>query len=476
MEPPDARVPSSTTTSEPGVVVTEPSTTTTTTVALPPAVPVDWTSCGGGLECARVDVPVSYQDPTGATLELALVKNPADDPAQRIGTLLMNPGGPGASGFRRVARGFRISDEVARRFDIVGFDPRGIGESSPIGCGATVPAFRAEDLAPDTSAEEERLEAAARAVADECAATEGSRLGHYGSVEVVHDLEVIRRALGEARVSFVGISYGTLVGQLWADWYPTSVRALVLDGVVAPGADDVTGSTAQAAGIDQAFQAIEAACEAEPACPLHDDGGLGAAYDELARRVEDGEGRGSGVGPTQLAYAAFWATYDDATWPALWHAVDRGLAGDLAGVADLAGSFTRLVDYAPFAIVSCLDGPHPEGYDAWARASAPIAERSPRFGRVLANELLPCAFWPPGTYEPAPLAAEGAPPILVVGSTGDAATPYETAVSIARQLESGVLLTVELDGHVAIDDSECADAAITRYLVDLMPPGPGVRC
>jgi pimeloyl-ACP methyl ester carboxylesterase len=474
VEPRDAQVPSSTT-SEPDVVVTEPP-TTTTTVALPPAIPIRWSSCGGGLECARIDVPVSYQDPTGATLELALVKHPATDPERRIGTLIMNPGGPGASGVRRVARGFRISDEVAQRFDIVGFDPRGIGASSPIGCGATVPAFRAEDLSPDTPVEEERLEGAARAVADECAATEGPRLGHYGSVEVVHDIEVIRRALGEARASFVGISYGTLLGQLWADWYPASVRALVLDGVVAPGAEDVTGSTAQAEGVDQAFQAIEAACESEPACPLHDDGGLGVAYDEVARRVEGGEGRRSGVGPTQLAYAAFWATYDDATWPSLWHAVDRGLDGDLAGVADLAGSFTRLVDYPPFAIVSCLDGPHPEGYDAWVRASRGLAERSPRFGRILANELLPCAFWPPGTYEPAPVAAEGAPPILVVGSTGDAATPYQTAVSIARQLESGVLLTVELDGHVAIDDSACADAAITRYLVDLTLPGPGDRC
>jgi pimeloyl-ACP methyl ester carboxylesterase len=478
-EPSDG-APSTTSSTRPAVSVTEPS-TTTTTVGLPPPAPVAWSPCGGGLECGRVDVPVSYQDPTGPTLELALVKNPADDPSRRIGTLLMNPGGPGASGVRRVARGFRISDEVAARFDIVGFDPRGIGQSSPINCGTSVADFRAQDLSPDTPVEESALEDAARAVADECAATEGDRLGHYGSVEVARDVEVIRRAIGEDRLSFVGLSYGTLLGQLWAEWYPTSVRALVLDGVVSPSrSGGATGSIEQAGGVEAVFDAMTAACRDDPACPVTDDGGLEEAYDELGRRIERGAvggvGSSRGVGPTQLAYAAFWATYDEATWPALWRAIDEGLAGDLSEIADLAASYTRLVAYAPFAIVSCLDGSHPAGYDAWQRTSAAFVERSPRFGRILANELLPCAFWPPGTYEPAPVDAAGAPPILVVGSTGDAATPYDTAVSVARQLESGVLLTVELDGHIAIGDSECAEAAITRYLVDLVLPERGARC
>jgi pimeloyl-ACP methyl ester carboxylesterase len=474
-EPPAERAsvdPTSTTTTRP-----EPATTTTTTVDLPPAVPVQWRACGGGLECGTVAVPVSYEAPAGPTLELALVKNPADAPDQRIGTLLVNPGGPGASGVRRVARGFQITPEVADRFDIVGFDPRGIGQSSPITCGHAVPAFRALDLAPDTPAEAAQLEAAARAVADECIATEGDRLPHYGSVEVAHDIEVVRRALGEPTVSFVGLSYGTLLGQLWAEWYPASVRALVLDGVVSPtSSGDATGSLEQTRGVERAFDAIARACTLDPSCPLQDDGGLAPAYDELARRIEGGEVQGEGVGPTQLAHAAFWATYDGATWPRLWDAVDRGLAGDLSGIADLARSFTGLVEYAPFAIVTCLDGEHPAGFDAWQARAADLVERSPRFGRILSNELLPCAFWPPASLGPAAVDAEGAPPILVVGSTGDAATPYDTAVSVAEELASGVLLTVELDGHVAIDDSDCADAVITRYLVDLTPPPDGARC
>jgi pimeloyl-ACP methyl ester carboxylesterase len=297
-------------------------------------------------------------------------------------------------------------------------------------------------------------------------------------VEVVHDIEVIRRSIGEERTSFVGLSYGTMLGQLWAEWYPTSVRALVLDGVVSTGASaSAVGSVEQAEGVERAFDAIADACAEAPTCPLVGDGGLTSAYDELARRVEAGTTTGSGVGPTQVAYAAFWATYDKDTWPRLWDAVARGLHdGDLSGIAALAGSFMRLVAYTPFAIVSCLDGNHPVGYDDWQESVDAFADRSPRFGRVLANELLPCAFWPPATYEPKAVDAAGAPPILVVGSTGDAATPYQTAVTVARQLEAGVLLTVELDGHVAIGDSDCAEEVITRYLVDLEVPARGRRC
>lgn len=470
--PVTAPPPDSTTEAPP---VTEPP-TTTTTVALPTPIPVAWTPCGDGFDCATVAVPVSYQDPSGPTLDLALTRHPADRPDQRIGTLLVNPGGPGASGVRRVQRGFEVSAEVAARFDIVGFDPRGVGGSTPITCGATVPAFRATDLSPDSAQEEDALAAAAKAVADECLSTEGDRLGHLGTVEVAHDVEVIRRAIGEEQISFVGLSYGTLVGQLWAGWYPTSVRALVLDGVVDPAAGGARSSDDQADGIDEAFDAMGAACAAAPACAATPHGGLATAYDELARRLEAGEAGADGVGQNQLAYAALYATYDADTWPELWDAVASGLAGELSGVADLASSYEGLVPYAPFAIVTCLDGPHPMGYDDWQEGAADFADASPRFGQALSNELLPCAFWPAGTYDPSPVEADGAPPILVIGSTGDAATPYASAVQVARTLASGVLLRVELAGHVAIGDSDCATDAATRYLVDLVVPEPGASC
>lgn len=477
----DGTAPPTTGTREPTTTATRPTTTTeppttTTTVALPPPVPVAWRSCGGGFDCGTVTVPVDYLDPAAGTLDLALVRRPAGDPASRIGTLLVNPGGPGASGVRRVRRGFTLSAEVADRFDIVGFDPRGVGDSTPVSCGATVPTFRATDLDPDTPEEAAQLEAAARAVADECAATEGARLGHLGTREVAHDVEVIRRAIGEPQVSFVGLSYGTLIGLLWAEAYPASVRALVLDGVVDPAAGGDVTSAEQVAAVDEVVNAIDARCAADASCPVADAGGVLAAYDELARRIDTGLVSGHGVGPTQLAYAAFSATYGEDRWPQLWSALHQGLDGDLSGVADMARWYTSLVSYPPFAIVTCLDSSHPMGAEAWAEAADRIAARSARFGRIAANELLPCAFWPATTYEPHRVRARGAPPTLVIGSTGDAATPYEQAVRVAHDLDEGALLTVELEGHIALGDSACADAAATRYLVDLVIPAPGTTC
>lgn len=450
--------------------------TTTTTIALPPPVPVAWRSCGGGFDCATVTVPVDYLQTAAGTLELALVRRPAGDPSRRIGTLLVNPGGPGASGVRRVRRGFTVSQEVADRFDIVGFDPRGVGASTPIACGATVDAFRATDLAPDTVQELATMEAAARAVADECAATEGARLGHLGTREVVRDVEVIRRSLGEPTMSFVGLSYGTLIGLLWAETYPTSVRALVLDAVIDPAAEsDITGQK-QVQALDETFDAIHAACAGDAGCPLHAAGGVLPAYDELARQLDAGEVSAPGVGLTQLAYAAFSATYDSDRWPLLWRALADGLAGDLSEVAEMARWFTGLVTYAPFALISCLDTPHPIGADAWRAAADRAASVSPRFGRIAANELLPCAFWPQSTHRPHLVRAKGAPPILVIGSTGDAATPFEQAERVADDLQRGALLTVDLAGHVALGDSACATEVATRYLVDLVTPAAGTRC
>jgi pimeloyl-ACP methyl ester carboxylesterase len=468
-DPEDAPRPSAETTS-----TTAP--TTTTTVQLPPPVPIDWRGCGGGFQCGTVVVPVDYANPGGPTLELALIRRPAGNRGQRIGTLLVNPGGPGSSGVRRVRRGFVVSPEVADRFDVVGFDPRGIGESTPITCGSAVPAFRAADLAPDTPEEQAALDAAASAVASECAASEGVRLAHLGTIDVAHDVEVIRRSIGEAQVSFVGLSYGTLIGMLWAEAYPTSVRALVLDGVVDPSTGGDATSEAQLDAIDAIVDDIAARCASEAACPVTDDGGLLAAYDELARRIEAGAGAPAGIGPTQLAYAALYATYGVEYWSRLWAAVDDGLRGDFDGVADMAGSFTGLVAYAPFALVTCLDTPHAAGPEAWLADATEAAERSPRFGAVLANELLPCAYWPASRFVPHDVAAPGTPPILVLGSTGDAATPYSQAERVARTLDSGALLTIEIDGHVALGDSDCATAAATRYLVDLTVPAPETRC
>jgi pimeloyl-ACP methyl ester carboxylesterase len=454
---------------------TEPPTTTTTLLPLPVPEPIAWRGCGGGFQCGTLTVPVDYADPAGPTLQVAAVRRPAGDPERRIGTLVVNPGGPGASGVRRVRRGFEIAPEIAERFDIVGFDPRGIGDSTPITCGGAVRGFRDQDLAPTTPAGQQALEAAAKAVADECAATEGVRLAHLGTLDVARDLEELRMAMGEPQISFVGLSYGTLLGLLWAEMYPASVRAMVLDGVVRPEEDGTETSPEQLRGIDRAFQAMADACAQDPACPATADGGLVAAYDRLAAQLAGQPGT-TRTGITQLRYAVFMATYGSEHWPALWRALHDGLRGDRSGIAALAAQYEGLVAYTPFLLVTCLDTPHATTPGAWARDASRAAEASPRFGAALANELLPCAFLPESPYRPHPIRAPGTPPILVVGSTGDVATPYDQAVAVAQELAHGVLLTVELQGHIAIDASDCADEAIARYLVDGAVPAPGTRC
>jgi pimeloyl-ACP methyl ester carboxylesterase len=454
------RTPTSTSTTAP----------TTTTLPLPVPVPIQWRACGGGLQCGTLTVPVDYANPTGPTLQVAATKRPASDPARRIGTLVLNPGGPGASGIRRVRRGFSITPEVSQRFDLVGFDPRGIGESTPITCGASVRAFRDLDLGPTTLEGQQAMEAAAKAVADECAATEGPRLAHLGTVDVVRDLEELRMAIGEAQLSYVGLSYGTLLGLLWAEAYPGSVRSMVLDGVVEPDDTGKETSPDQLQGVDASFQAMATACATDPACPTTADGGLVSAYDQLAAA------RTGTRGMTRLRYAVFMATYGSERWPSLWQALHDALHGDDSGIEELARTYEGLVAYAPFALVTCLDAPHESGPKPWAKDAAKAAKVSPRFGAALSNELLPCAYLPQSTYQPHVVAAPGTPPILVVGSTGDVATPYDQAVEVARQLRHGALLTVDLQGHIAIGASDCADQAIARYLVDGTPPPDGTRC
>ncbi|MEA2273225.1 MAG: hypothetical protein QOI98_1933, partial [Solirubrobacteraceae bacterium] len=200
--------------------------------------PIAWTSCGGRLQCATLTVPLDYADPTGPKIELSLNKLPARKPDQRIGALLVNPGGPGASGVEFVAGGVDVRQAVLERFDIIGFDPRGVGASTPLPCGdTTVPTFRHVDSTPDTPEEQAALDAAAKAVATDCGANAGDLLAHVGTDDVVRDMDTIRLALGESQINYLGISYGSLLGLRYAQLFPQSARAIAVDGVIDPTQD-----------------------------------------------------------------------------------------------------------------------------------------------------------------------------------------------------------------------------------------------
>jgi hypothetical protein len=245
---------------------------------------------------------------------------------------------------------------------------------------------------------------------------------------------------------------------------------MVLDGIVSPDESGTETSPEQLRGVDASFQAMADACAEDPTCPTTADGGVVAAYDRLAAQLVGQRGI------TRLRYAVFMATYGSEHWPDLWRALHQAIRGDRSGIDDLAAQYEGLVAFAPFLVVTCLDTPHATSPRPWAEDAAKAAVVSPRFGAALSNELLPCAFLPAASYRPHPITAPGTPPILVVGSTGDVATPYDQAVAVAARLAKGALLTVDLQGHIAIGASDCADEAIARYLVDGIVPEADARC
>ena len=464
--------------------------------ATPEATPTTlaWSACavGGGWECATLPVPLDYADPTGPTIDLALTRLPAGDPAQRIGALLFNPGGPGGRGVSTLHQlGTLIFPEKTRaRFDIVSFDPRGVGESGQIDCQPDFEAYYALDPSPDDDAEREAWLAGGRAYAAACAANGGELLPFVGTENVVSDMEQLRAALGEETISFLGISYGTSLGARYADRYPERVRAFALDSGLPSFVDPVTFIPQWVDAIERAFDAYLADCAAAVTCPFHSDGDPAAAFDALIAQVDAAPlevptETGTRLVGQRAVLAAVEAVLSNVVaWPQLATALQSAANGDgapILALSDLRNE--RLPDgsYGPgsasFLAVSCLDFPitrDPAAYEALAAKAATIA---PRLGAYYATWTLPCAFWPaPPTTAPHPPVAAGAPPILVIGATLDTQDAYTWSVDMAGQLESGVLLRREGTGHPSYFESACVVEAVNTYLIDLTLPPPDLIC
>ncbi|MFM7064695.1 MAG: alpha/beta hydrolase, partial [Actinomycetes bacterium] len=423
----------------------------------------------------RLQVPLDWSDPGGEQVELALARQRAT--GNRIGTLLSNPGGPGGSGLELLSYD-AFSRTLYRQFDVVSWDPRGVGGSTPATCGTSVAPFLTNDPDPDNPDEQVAIEQAAKAVADACAQDTASLLEHIGTPDVARDLEAIRRATGNEPLNYLGFSYGTQIGQQYAEFFPGNIRTMVLDGVVDPSLGYTEFLLGQTKAFDDAFNRAAEGCARAGAreCGVSD---LAEAYDRVRARVEleplpAGDQR---VGPAELATAATYVAYLSDGWRDLGPALASGLKGDGAGLLDLANSYYDNEGYPTYAGVTCTDTPPPKGADAY-REFADQAERiSPRFGGAVASELLPCAFWPVApTGTPGPAQVVGAPPILVVGNTGDPATPYSNAVAVAATLPGAVLLTVDMGGHTAYGSDACATRAIDTYLTAATLPAPGTVC
>lgn len=463
---------------------------TTTTAAppttAPPSAPLQWTSCGS-LQCATLPVPLDYSHPTGARIGLAVARRPALDPARRIGSLVINPGGPGDSGIDDLPTELRVlGPEVQDRFDIVSYDPRGVARSDPVRCGtpgrSTGPL---PDPAPTDTAGRQQLVADDRAYAAACLAGSGAALlEHVGTRDGVGDLERLRAALGDDRLTFMGHSYGTYLGALYADAYPGRVRAVVLDGALDPSLDLTQQVQVQAVSFDGVLERFLSWCGSNPtACGWRPGGNPGAAFQSLldaARHHPLPAANGRQMGPGELYEAVEGVMYSPARWPSLGQALGAAASGNGGPVVALSDGY--LNHGGPngadaFEAVTCADHPAPTDPNAYPGLAGQLGGPAPVFGPVFAWGELACGLWPvPPTGRPHAVRAAGSPPILVVGTTGDSVTPLAWARSLAEQLQRGVLLTREGQDHVAYFYSACVRGWVDGYLLSGATPPPGTVC
>lgn len=452
-----------------------------------------WTDCGRGFLCAEIRVPKDYASPSSGYLNVSIIDLPATDAKSRIGSLVVNPGGPGGSGVEFVRDEASVDGFPAtlrKHFDIVGFDPRGVNSSTAVRCIDNLDERARIDPSPDNSAELRALVTDARSYAAACANRNQSLLPYLSTDSVARDLDGIRQAVGDEKLSYLGFSYGTLIGSTYAQLFPDHIRAMVLDGAIDPALDLEHFRAGQAKGFEGALASFLKDCAARTACAFHQNGRTVQAFDALMASIDAkplhavrlGDRRLIGPGIAWTSVLA--ALYSKSAWPTLAASLALAQAGDGSLMLLIAdpyrgrkpnGSYSNEQD--AYTANTCLDFPaptHVATFTSWAKA---FERTAPHFADLVAYNDLACTFWPvPAQRTPGPVSAAGAPPIVVVGTTGDPATPYPWAVALAKELDSGVLITHKGEGHTAFQSSTCVQRAVDLYLVELTVPKKGLTC
>jgi len=476
---------------------------------------ITWGRCptgGGDLQCARVYAPLDWSnaDAVGGVtdrssdIELALVKHPAESGESR-GTIFVNPGGPGASGVDYVAANYEgaVSAELRAHFDVVGWDPRGVGSSSAVHCldddGLDEFLYGTGDPASDGATLEVGSDAWIRMSIDSsaefgraCLDETGELLGHVDTGSTVRDLDMLREIVGDPKLNYIGYSYGTRIGALYADLFPERVGHLALDGAFDPSVSIVEATRVQSVGVEVALRDYAADCLTRSQCPLSQartaEEGV-AQIDRLLQKVERDPIRaddGRMLYDGTLFTAMVATLYSPSLWPHLDQIIAEVSAGNATHAFVLADYYNDRVDgvyetnlMEAFSAINCVDYPREEvDFDA-IRAEAAETERvAPVAGRYQSYGETACADWPVPSVDVAhAVTGAGADPILVVGTTGDPATPIEWARSVARQLESGVLVTFEGEGHTAYGKSACVTDVVDAYFLrDEIPDAAAARC
>ncbi|WP_019547865.1 alpha/beta hydrolase [Streptomyces sulphureus] len=457
-----------------------------------------WDSCGQtGFECAELRAPLDYDSPRKSEeLKLSVVRKKTEGDGRRIGSLQVNPGGPGGSAIDYVQQAAALSypQAVRDRYDIVGMDPRGVARSEPIECldDAGMDTFTTVDQTPDDAEEVGQLTSAYKKFAEGCKKRSGARLAHVSTTEAARDMDLLRSALGDDRLYYLGASYGTYLGATYAGLYPQRAGRLVLDGAMDPSLSSLRINREQTGGFETAFRAFAEDCVGRTDCPLG-TGSVKEAGERLAAFFKKTDAhplktdqKGRRLTESLATTGVIRAMYDEGSWPALREALKDAQRGNGSSLLMLSddyyerspdGSYSNIMYANP--AVNCLDIPPAFDGPGDVRKALPSFEKaSPVFGRGFAWAALNCAYWQTDPAdEPHTIEAKDAAPIVVVGTTRDPATPYRWAEGLAAQLSSARLLTYDGDGHTAyLRGSSCIDSAINDYLLSNKPPKDGTTC
>jgi pimeloyl-ACP methyl ester carboxylesterase len=479
-----------------------------TASAEPKAAPIEWSDCDKQIqplvagqkgsdrnltfECGRTEVPISYDEPDGATLPLFLVRVRMAGQTGRIGSLLVNPGGPGASGAdAAIGLALTLPDDLLRRFDLVGFDPRGVGLSTPVEC---IPAelkdrMIAAEPRPTTTEQLDESFAMTKEAADGCAKQYGDALGTFNTVDTARDMDRLRQSLDEKQLTYLGYSYGTTLGSTYAELFPDKVRAMVLDGAVDPDADPKADAEAGAKGLEAGFNAFATNCTHLLAgCPLGAEPRqylerlLGVADKTPIPSSKKGETRKATAGIILTAVQA--ALYDTQSWPQLAQSLAAAYRDkDAKGLFSLADNYTGRLENKTYSnlldanlAINCADTEKKVDESEVRTLAAAWDAKYPLFGAAAATGLYTCSVWKADRTPLPERDAAGSAPILVVGNSGDPVTPLPGAVDMAKDLDAGVLLEWQGQGHTAYPKTPCITGAVDAYLIDLKAPVDGLTC
>lgn len=453
---------------------------------------ISWDKCDEGM-CGELKVPLDYAQPQGATIQLSVFERPAQDPNGRLGAIVLNPGGPGASGIDFARSSDQVlSPTLLNKFDIVGFDPRGVGASSPIAC---INNQQTDELLANLGSPIDELQfndsvSVAASVGTGCQANSPDLTPNIGTVPAAKDMDILRAALGEPKLNYMGLSYGTFLGLTYADLFSNNVGKFVLDGVIDPSLTNAQLAQGQADGFQLSLSRFIANCITLFDCPLpkSQDAGLKKIDDwlESVARQPIPATPGRPLTKDLAVTGILSAMYEpEDGWPQLRLALADGFRGNGKTMLRMVDSFTGRQANGNFAdnsvealyAVNCLDRPDRENPQQTEQLGQQWNTSAPTFGAEMAWSNLPCYGWPaPATDAPHPIAAAGAAPIVLIGSKYDPATPYQWAVNVSHQLAQSVLVTSSKDGHTGLFRGKCVDGFVDRvYTGDAVPLDP-VNC